>query len=150
MLKVGRNFFGNSMDADDVAQEGLLRLWKYCERLNAQQDIDALAVKVAKNVCVDMWKGMRRTSDAPPDEDIAEASDRTDSTLIVADTQEEIGNAINQLKPRERQLFVARQMEDKTVDEIADDTGIPKPSVQSMLSMAKKKFLKELKRRLEL
>ena len=29
MVKVGRDFFGNSTDAEDVAQEGLIRLWKY-------------------------------------------------------------------------------------------------------------------------
>ena len=56
MVKVGRDFFGNQMDAEDVAQEGLLRLWNYCERLNADRNLDALAVKVAKNVCVDIYK----------------------------------------------------------------------------------------------
>ncbi|MBQ8592735.1 MAG: serine/threonine protein kinase, partial [Bacteroidaceae bacterium] len=29
MMSVGRNFFGNESDADDVAQEGLVALWRY-------------------------------------------------------------------------------------------------------------------------
>ena len=43
MVKVGRDFFGNQMDAEDVAQEALLRLWKYCERLDADRNLEALA-----------------------------------------------------------------------------------------------------------
>ena len=56
MVKVGRDFFGNRTDADDVAQEGLIRLWKYCERLSADRNMEALAIKVAKNICVEIYK----------------------------------------------------------------------------------------------
>lgn len=35
MKSIGRNFFGNESDADDVAQEGLVALWRYRDRLDA-------------------------------------------------------------------------------------------------------------------
>ena len=49
---VGMRYFHSREDAEDVAQESLLLLWKYCERMDASQDIRSLVVKVAKNYCV--------------------------------------------------------------------------------------------------
>ena len=35
MLSVGRSFFGNEQDAEDVAQDGMLAMLKYLERMDA-------------------------------------------------------------------------------------------------------------------
>ena len=59
-----------------------------------------------------------------------------------------LDEAIGQLKPRERQLFEMRQQEGLSTEEIAQQTGIPKPSVQSMIAMARKKVFNEMKRRI--
>ena len=56
MVRVGRDFFGNKDDAEDVAQESLARLWTYCSRLDAGRNMEALAIRVAKNVSVDIYK----------------------------------------------------------------------------------------------
>ena len=55
MVRVGRDFFGNAEDAEDVAQDSLIRLWTYCEKLDAQRNLEALAVMVAKNICVQRY-----------------------------------------------------------------------------------------------
>ncbi|MCF0198323.1 MAG: sigma-70 family RNA polymerase sigma factor [Bacteroidaceae bacterium] len=145
MLKVGRDFFGNKMDAEDVAQEGLLRLWKYCERLNPDMNIEALAVKVAKNVCIDYYKELVTNEAISPHEYYISDSSSADSKMLVHDMEDEVTAAINKLQPRERALFVARHIEDKSAKTIAEETGIPKPSVQSIISMARKKLLNDLK-----
>lgn len=60
MLRIGQDFFGNQQDAEDVAQEGLIRLWTYCERLDASFTLSPLAIKVAKNICIDSTKADER------------------------------------------------------------------------------------------
>ena len=145
MVKVGRDFFGNDADADDVAQEGLIRLWRYCERLNAERNMEALAVKVAKNICVEIYR-RRNTmtvtlqSGMEGDETYAGA----DADIEAGETQQKIDEAMERLSPRERELLRKRHIEGHTADEIATETGIPKPSVKSMISMARKKLIKEL------
>ena len=47
MLSVGRSFFDNESDADDVAQEGLLALWKYSSRMDADAVLADMASCVA-------------------------------------------------------------------------------------------------------
>jgi RNA polymerase sigma factor (sigma-70 family) len=58
-----------------------------------------------------------------------------------------MNEAIALLKPRERQLFEMRAIIGLSTEEVASQTGIPKPSVTAMVSAARKKVFMELKRR---
>lgn len=150
MVKVGRDFFGNQMDAEDVAQEALLRLWKYCERLNADRNLEALAVKVAKNVCVDLYKNRNTYEDEITYDIASPPSQSADAELHAKEVQQKIDEAMERLNPRERDLLKARQLEGKSADEISEQTGIPKSSVKSMISKARKKLKMDLQKHLKL
>lgn len=150
MVKVGRDFFGNQMDAEDVAQEALLRLWNYCERLSADRNLEALAVKVAKNVCVDLYKNRNTYEDEITSDIASPPSQSADAELHAKEVQQKIDEAIERLNPRERDLLKARQLEGKSAEEISEQTGIPKSSVKSMISMARKKLKTDLQKHLKL
>lgn len=150
MVKVGRDFFGNQMDAEDVAQEALLRLWKYCERLNADRNLEALAVKVAKNVCVDLYKSRNTYEDEITSDIASPPSQSADAELHAKEVQQKIDEAMERLNPRERDLLKARQFEGKSAEEISEQTGIPKSSVKSMISTARKKLKMDLQKHLKL
>ena len=153
ILRIGRDFFGSADDAEDVAQETLLQLWRYCQQLDESRNIEALAVRVAKNCCVNMKRrqhltlvretdGMGETSPSPhlsPHEEV-----EREEGLKAFD------KAIGQLQPRDLQLFEMRQQDGLSTEEIAQQTGIPKASVQSMVAMARKKVFNEMKRRMNL
>jgi RNA polymerase sigma factor (sigma-70 family) len=150
MVKVGRDFFGNQMDAEDVAQEALLRLWNYCERLSADRNLEALAVKVAKNVCVDLYKNRNTYEDEITSDIASPPSQSADAELHAKEVQQKIDEAIERLNPRERDLLKARQLEGKSAEEISEQTGIPKSSVKSMISTARKKLKMDLQKHLKL
>lgn len=145
MVKVGWDFFGNRDDAEDVAQDALVRLWNYCERLDANRNLAALAIMVAKNICVEKYKRRQMTVAEPPDETAASANYSADAEIITQETQELIDSAIKRLSPREQQLVRKRYLEDLSADDISKEMSIPKPSVKSMLSTAKSKLIKILK-----
>ena len=73
VLKVGLDFFGSRDDAEDAAQEAMIQLWRYCEHIDAERNIEALAVRVAKNCCVSMYRKQQHVAD-PSKEPL---SDRT-------------------------------------------------------------------------
>ena len=56
MLSVGRSFFGNDDDAEDVAQEGLMALLRFIDRMDSGIRHDALAIRVAKHCCMDIMR----------------------------------------------------------------------------------------------
>ncbi|HRN16733.1 MAG TPA: sigma-70 family RNA polymerase sigma factor [Xylanibacter oryzae] len=143
MVQIGRYFFGNQDDAEDVAQESLLRLWNYCARLDAHRNMEALAVKVAKNVSVDLYKRRRTlTISLSEQEDVAHP-EGADAHVALEETKEKLQLAMIKLSPRERQLLTSNRIEGRSTDELVEQTGIAKPSLQSILSMAKKKLLKQ-------
>ena len=159
MIKVGRNFFGNKDDAEDVAQDGFERLWNYCERLDANRNLEALAVMIAKNICVEKYKRRQKESVSFSTRHVqgkltldklenkaCDETDYADAALLTVETCERIEKAIETLSPREQQLVRKRYLEDHSAEEIAQETGIPKPSIKSMLSMAKAKLIKRLRR----
>ena len=138
------DFFGNQTDAEDVAQEGLIRLWNFCERLDARRNMEALAIRVAKNVCVETFR--KRSNNTITLDDRLEDNTTADANLDAEDTQHKIDEAIERLSPREQELFRKRHIEGHTAEEITNETGIPKPSVKSIISMAKRKLIKDLQK----
>lgn len=151
ILRIGRDYFGSADDAEDVAQETLLRLWHYCQQLDEGRNIEALAAKVAKCCCVDMQRKEHMPIVREGDEGPVQISSLAPSPheeLEQKEGMEALDEAIGQLKPRERQLFEMRQQEGLSTEEIARQTGIPRASVQSMVAMARKKVFNEMKRRM--
>ena len=152
MLSIGMAFFGNREDAEDVAQEGLVKLWNYCEHIDTGQSVKALAVRVAKNCCVSIHR--RRQAET---REISQLSTLNAQRIVptpqehleATDTQRVMNEALALLKPRERQLFEMRQLEGRSNDDISQETGIPKTSVTVMLSAARKKVFMELTKRLK-
>lgn len=66
-----------------------------------------------------------------------------DSNVDFEETQNRLALAMAKLSPREQQLMQASKMDGLSNDEISKQTGIAKASLQSILSMAKKKLLKQ-------
>lgn len=150
VLRVGLDFFGNREDAEDSAQEAMAQLWRYCEHIDTSRNVEALAIRVAKNCCVSMYrKRQRRAVIVSIDPLIQQPADPAPSPhdqLEAEDERRLLDNVIATLKPRERQLFDMRQKEGLSTEEIAVLTGIPKYSVAAMISVARKKLFKELRK----
>jgi len=151
MLSVGRSFFGNDDDAEDVAQEGLVALLRFIDRMEPGVRHDALAIRVAKHCCMDIVRkrksnlfisGKINEETAPPGRDMG-ASPHED--LEAKELHEAANRAVQHLKPSERRLFEMRQIEGLELDDIAKQTNIAKPSIKSIVSAARKKVFEEIK-----
>lgn len=154
MLSVGRSFFGNNDDAEDVAQEGLVALLRFINKMDANAKHDALAIRVAKHCCIDIVRKRKsspfvlcRSNEdiAPPGRDVGASPHET---LEVKELHEAVDKAVQHLKPSERRLFEMRQIEGLELDDIAKQTNIAKPSIKSIVSAARKKVFEEIKERL--
>jgi len=149
VLKVGLQFFDSSEDAEDAAQEAMEQLWRYCEQIDATRSIEGLAVRVAKNCCVSMYRRRRPQINVQDSLLDIQSEASPQEELEAKDTQRMLEETLDLLKPRERQLFEMRQMEGLSTGEITAQTGIPKLSVTAMVSAARKKVFTELKRRMK-
>lgn len=151
MWKVGMDFFGSADDAEDVAQEALMELWKYAERIDAGRNIGGLAIRIAKHCCVDMQRKRRGNTIElkPSHERELETNASPQEQLEQTEAAELLQQLVESLNPRERELFELRQIEGLSNDEITEMTGIPKTSIQVMVSRARRKIYEEMKKRLQ-
>ena len=152
MLMVARSFFGNDDDAEDVAQEGLVALLRYIDRMESGIRHDALAIRVAKHCCMDIVRKRKSSlfvsnnmneKTAPPGRD---AGASPHEVLEAKELHEAVNKAVQHLKPSERRLFEMRQIEGLELDDIVKLTNIAKPSVKSIVSAARKKVFEEIKK----
>lgn len=150
MLKVSLAFLGNEEDAEDTVQEAMMLLWRYCGNIDTGRNVGGLAMRVAKNCCVNRF---RRKSDRHDGLDdcllfFPDPSGTPQEHLEEKEAQRMMHEAIARLKPRERQLFELRQIEGLSTEEVSTRTGILRNSVSVMVSAARKKVYDELLKRL--
>lgn len=152
MLSVAQSFFGNDDDAEDVAQEGLVALFRFIDRMESGAQHDGLAIRVAKHCCMDMVRkrksspivsGKLNKDTSPPDKDMGASPHEV---LEAKELHEAVKKAVQHLKPSERRLFEMRQVEGLELDDIAKQTSIAKSSIKSIVSAARKKVFEEIKK----
>ena len=149
MLQTALDFFGRQDDAEDVAQDAMLQLWRYCEQIDGCRNVTGLAVRVAKNCCVSHHRRLRREAGY---EVLKHSTDEVYSPqqlLEASEAQRMIDEALAQLNPRERELFEMRRIEGLSTKQITEQTGIPERSVSAMVSAARKKVFTELIKRMK-
>lgn len=149
MLQTALDFFGRQDDAEDVTQDAMLQLWRYCEQIDGCRNVTGLAVRVAKNCCVSHHRRQRTEADYEALKHSA-GEDHSPQQLLEADeAQRMIDEVLARLKPRERELFEMRRIEGLSTKQIAEQTGISERSVSAMVSAARKKVFTDLIKRMK-
>ena len=143
LISLCRSFFDRqelACDAEDAVQETLLRLWLMRERLKKYQSPEILAIKIAKNVCIDMLK--KACSQHEPLEGgigvIAPL--QADHQAIFHDTERIIDQAMKKL-PGTQCRMLAMRSEGMTMEEIAAACGTTPTSAKTMICAARKQLM---------
>lgn len=138
----------DTMQAEDVAQEVLLRLWQMRDELDKYRSLNALVAIMARNEVVSQHRAKRTV----PLSDIN--ASRLQSNLGSADqeyiSEQEMAwltSAMHQLPSTQYTVLHMRQVEQKSYDEIAQLLGIESSSARSLLSRARMWLLQEIKNR---
>ena len=143
LKNIGRQFFGNEEMAEDIAQETLMRLWMLRERIEPQTDIEPLAVRMAKNLCVSEWRKQKVRQENVPQEALTGHED-IQRDVELKEEVARLQKAVSLLKPAEQRLFRMRHEAEMDIQQISAVTGIGVRSVSAMLSTAKRKLLEIL------
>ena len=146
LLRVGREFFRNEEEAEDISQETLLRLWLLRDRLPEGNELRALALRIARNVCVSQWRRqqLRRHAGLP----MADATQPAvnDDSMENAENNRLLQEALAHLSPSERRLFRLRQERELSLPLVASLTGMHPRSISAKLSAARRKIFEYIKR----
>lgn len=140
LMNIARRFkkvSGTAVDTEDIVQEALTELWLLLESGYQIRNVEAVAVKITKTVCVRHYRKQKIQTTAIGREDFSggtAASERVDMQETL-DTRDYLWSKLSATQKRYLQL---RDEEAMTLDQIAEATGRPKSSIKSTISQARK------------
>jgi RNA polymerase sigma-70 factor (ECF subfamily) len=128
-------------DAEDVAQEALLRAYRFFRGFHGG-DARAWLLQIVRNSCY-TWLEKNRPMELSVafDEELHLQTCPTPETLAIAgNDRERLTRALETLPPRYREVLVLRELEGCSYKEIAAITSIPIGTVMSSLSRARRQL----------
>ena len=140
LLHIGQQFFGNSDNAEDIAQETLMRLWQLRDRIEQKVELEPLAIRMAKNLCISEWRRRQVRNSVSLSKQEAITNETISRQLEANEAIAQLRSALTRLKPTEQRLFRMRHELEMDITEISAVTGIAPRSVSAMLSTAKRKL----------
>jgi RNA polymerase sigma-70 factor (ECF subfamily) len=132
-------------DSEDVAQEALLRAYRFFRGFHGG-DARAWLLQIVRNTCY-TWLEKNRPVELMTefDEEVHQRpSANPESLAIAGDNRERLHRALETLPARFREVLVLRELEGCSYKEIAAITAIPIGTVMSALARARQKLQKTL------
>jgi RNA polymerase sigma-70 factor, ECF subfamily len=146
--RVAKGVLRNTADAEDVAQEALLRAYRSFDRLRDPNRFRAWLVRISFRLALDRLRSAKRREQRdlywsqpahqPP---VATAEEQAASNEF----QMHLDRALEALPRRFRLVLLLAAMEGHTIDEIAALLGLPVGTVKSRIFIARKKLAEKLR-----
>ena len=139
----------NKADAEDVAQEAVLRAFRFFGSFRGGDGRPWL-LTIVRNTCYSYLQKNRSHELSLPIEDelfdVQSQDPSPEARLIQIDSSEILMKALEQLPVETREIIVLRELEEMSYKEIAEIAGIPIGTVMSRLARGRKRLQELLNR----
>jgi len=147
---VSYRFLGNAEDAEDVVQEGFIRLWKNLHNYKPEVKLTTWLYRILVNLCLDVLKSsqrkQQRNSREVKEEGALAHYSATDDDVRAQELHELIQEAASELSPNQKAVFILRDLEDLTVEEVCSILSMSAGDVKSNLYYARQQMSEKLKK----
>ena len=152
---------GDEGDAEDIAQQVFVRVWKSAPRWEPTAKVTTWLFKITRNL---VFNELRRRKRHPvqsldrnvgPEEDDrpVQAADTTvkapDTSLLDEEMQAAIQAAIDELPETQRMAIILRRYDDVPYEDIGEILGLSVPAVKSVLFRARTELREKLRKYLD-
>jgi len=148
---------GDRMQAEDVAQEVFLRIWRAAEDYEPKAKFTTWVYRIAVNLCLDTLKSAHQkqsfvhphvNSDHPDENDELlfrhGSAPSPEELLLAAEESRRIFAALKSLPTNQRLAVILKKFDGLSYDEIGRILGCSKSAVESLLVRAKKNLCEKL------
>lgn len=141
LFRLSLSLLSDRQEAEDTVQDAFLKLWNMREKLTEYNSVEALAVTMTKNLCLDKLRSYRhRKQDANELETMhlsTESPDPARNTEL-SESSASIQRLIQTLPDQQRLIMHLRDIEQYSYDEIEELTGLARNNIRVNLSRARK------------
>ena len=144
LLRFATHFLKDEDEAKDVVQDVFLKLWQKKEELVKVENIEAYAMRMTRNRCLDVIRGNKVIPiDNDTDRKLKEETEDVHSKVELSESANQIKRLIEKLPDLQRTIMHYRDIEQLSYDEIEEATGLKVNAIRVNLSRARKKVRDE-------
>lgn len=132
-------FLNNADDAKDIVQEAFIRTWKNLDKYKPEIKFTTWLYKITTNLCLDQIKSKYNQQKK---NQVTENFEVASSTTPLKDMEQEelvtfIHQAAQTLTPKQQAVFILRDLQGLSTEEIEETLGMSKGRIKSNLYYAR-------------
>lgn len=141
----------NKADAEDILQDAYYKLWNKREELGDIRNPEAFCVTLVKNLCLDFLRSphRHRRQEEIGKADTLEIESSPEKELEIQDKIRLLRRLINQLPTHQKQVIKLREINECSLDEIEQITGLGAGNIRVLLSRARKSIREKFEKSYE-
>jgi RNA polymerase sigma-70 factor (ECF subfamily) len=143
--RVARGVLRNSADAEDVAQEALLRAYRRFERLRDRTRFRAWLVRITFRLAIDRARSSKRREVRETLWSQAAPRPSTEDVAATSEFQKHLECAVEELPEKHRLVLLLAAMQGHSLEEVAEMVSVPVGTVKSRLFFARKQLAEKLR-----
>lgn len=141
---------GNAEDAKDISQLVFIKLWENLDKYDPQYAFDTWLYRMVTNVAIDFMRS-RQSRDNAVNSNLRLVKTSEDAEQGVVIQRKEVDHVFkevsNVLSPKQKTIFIMREMEDIPSCDIARILGCRESTVRNHLFNARKLMQQQLRKR---
>jgi RNA polymerase sigma-70 factor, ECF subfamily len=132
-------------DAEEVAQEALIRAHNRFRQLREPERFRAWIVRITWRLAIDRWRSDRRREHREQTAAPASSSATVEQMALEAERAARLWSAIDDLPQKLRLAVILAALDGHDIPEVARLLGIPEGTVKSRLFLARKRLAESLR-----
>jgi RNA polymerase sigma-70 factor (ECF subfamily) len=142
LLRLAITLLSSRAEAEDTVQDAYVKLWNMRQKLAEYNSVEALAVTITKNLCIDKLRSYRsRKQNEGGLETLTMTAERQHDPALrleMSESLQHIHRIISRLPDQQRTMLHLRDIEQHSYDEIESITGLKRNNIRVTLSRARK------------
>lgn len=152
VFNIAYKFVGRHDEAEDLAQDIFLRLFKSLKTFDRRANFSTWLVSVSRNLCIDHYRSTRREHElVTHDVDVVVLAQPStiDSPHALLERRDRVAlvrAALDKLTPSLRTAVILRDIQELSYQEIADRLGVPEGTVKSRINRGRAELARQIAR----
>lgn len=147
VYRLAKRLLVSSDEAEDATQELYFKLWKNKAKIKTYNNVEAYAMRMTKNYCLDQLKSKRASNLTLVHSNYKDESNSMQNDIEYKDSANIIKKMMNDLPKKQRMIIQLRDIENYEYHEIGKILDMEPTAIRVALSRARKtlrdKFIKK-------
>ncbi len=138
LFRVAKRLLVSTEEAEDATQEVLVKLWNKNETLDNYNSVEAVAMTMTKNYCLDQLKSKRASNMKIVHSNFTDRQASVQQKVEDHDTWNWVEKIMNNLPEQQKLIVQMRDIEEMEFEEISKILEMNEQAIRTALSRARK------------